>query len=407
MFPIDTKLIQPLSGILNSIVAVRLLSCMSETLNFDQGIIARIPVLIMDSPYVAEIMSIARDDWNNFESSWDFNRLPWLPTGSGKEICNFFNEWWKTCQGVVARAHELEVENNKLYIEAYGLTNEVEPNQTIEQVTLTINPRYRYGRGLTDEEYQTRFRSDTIKELLSYSFGCMMGRYSLDKPGLIYANAGNEGFDPSKYKTFPADDDGIVPVCDMDWFPDDATPRLVEFIKTVFGAETLDENLVWIAESFEPKKGETPVETIRRYFSTQFFKNHIQMYKKRPIYWLFSSGKQKAFECLVYLHRYNESTLARMRAQYVTPLQGKLNARIEHLRRETDSAGSTAAKTKLRKEVEMLVKKQTELAKFDEELRHYADQRIKLDLDDGVRVNYGKFGSLLAETKAITGGSED
>lgn len=131
------------------------------------------------------------------------------------------------------------------------------------------------------------------------------------------------------------------------------------------------------------------------------------MYKKRPIYWLFSSGKQKAFEALVYLHRYNESTLARMRAQYVTPLQGKLNARIEHLRREIDGAGSPSSKTKLRKEVEMLVKKQTELAKFDEELRHYSDQRIKLDLDDGVRVNYGKFGNLLAETKAITGGEDE
>jgi len=388
---------------------------LNPTIENQTGNVATLPYLPQQisnisarlSIIVKEAVRLARQDWDSFEISSQFQVFPWLSKTGGSSLKNSFFNWKEECRENIKLLRNIERENNQLLIEAYSLQREMTPEVPEDQITLSVNPKYRYGDGLEEEECQIRFRYDSTKELLSYAMGCMMGRYSLDKPGLVYADAENKDFDHSQYKTFPADDDGIVPVSDIDWFTDDATPRLVEFIKTVFGDETLDENLTWIAESFDPKKGETPVETIRRYFSTQFFKNHMQMYKKRPIYWLFSSGKQKAFECLVYLHRYNESTLSRMRAQYVTPLQGKLNARIEHLRREVDAASSASAKTKLRKEVEMLVKKQTELAKFDEELRHYADQRIKLDLDDGVRVNYGKFGSLLAETKAITGGSED
>ncbi len=399
-----------LLGFLNSKVFSHIYQALNETLNFTQGDVEKVPV-VQPFPNCCEIVKTIIEHYKMFdhavEISVAFMGFQILPSNRSGILKIYYENWLAHCNQSVTQVMRLESENNRLFIEAYDLQNELTPDVSEEQVTLTVNPKYRYGPGLTEEEYQQRFRYDTTKELLSYAVGCMMGRYSLDKPGLIYANTGNEGFDPSQYKTFPADDDGIVPVCDIDWFSDDATPRLVEFIKTVCGPEHLDDNLTWIADRFDPKKGETSVETIRRYFSTQFFKNHMQMYKKRPIYWLFSSGKQKAFECLVYLHRYNESTLSRMRAQYVTPLQGKVNARIEHLRREIDNAGSAAAKNKLRKEVESLTKKQTELAKFDEELRHYADQRIKLDLDEGVRVNYGKFGSLLAETKAITGGDEE
>jgi hypothetical protein len=245
----------------------------------------------------------------------------------------------------------------------------------------------------------------------------MMGRYSLDQPGLVYAHSGNEGFDGSKYKSFPADDDGITPVTDVDWFPDDVAGRFEEFLKVAFSPSPqpspargegalLEENLKFIADSLSPKGGETPRETIRHYISTQFFKDHLQTYKKRPIYWLFSSGKQRAFECLVYLHRYNEATLSRMRNEYVTPLQGKLSARMDYLANEIEAAATTSARSKLQKQLETLKKKQAELAAFDDLLRHYADQRISLDLDDGVKVNYGKFGNLLAEVKAITGSSE-
>jgi type II restriction/modification system DNA methylase subunit YeeA len=235
----------------------------------------------------------------------------------------------------------------------------------------------------------------------------MMGRYSLDEPSLIYAHAGNVGFDPTRYKTFAADSDGIVPITDEPWFEDDAANRVREFLRVAWGAETLDENLAWLAESLGKKGAETPMETLRRYLSDKFFKDHLQTYKKRPIYWLFSSGKHQAFECLVYLHRYNEATLSRMRAEYVTPLQGKLAARVTNLKTDIDAAPSTAARNKLQKRLDTAKKKQAELAAFDDLLRHYADQRISLDLDDGVKVNYGKFGNLLAQVKAVTGGAAD
>jgi type II restriction/modification system DNA methylase subunit YeeA len=284
----------------------------------------------------------------------------------------------------------LEEENNRLFINAYGLQDELTPEVPEDQITLA--------------------RADREKDsqrLISYAIGCMMGRYSLDEPGLIYAHAGNVGFDPARYATFPADADGIVPLTDEPWFPDDAAQRIREFLIKVWGAETLEENLVWLAESLGKKASETSEETIRRYLADTFFKNHLQTYKKRPIYWLFSSGKQGTFQALVYLHRYHEGTLARMRGEYVVPLQGKLAARTAHLQDEIAAAPSTAARNKLQKQLDALKKKHTELIAYDDLLRHYADQRIPLDLDDGVKVNYGKFGNLLAEVKAVTGGASD
>jgi type II restriction/modification system DNA methylase subunit YeeA len=162
--------------------------------------------------------------------------------------------------------------------------------------------------------------------------------------------------------------------------------------------------MAWLAESLGTKGNETPDETIRRYLASSFFKDHLQTYKKRPIYWLFSSGKQGAFQALVYLHRYHEGTLARMRAEYVVPLTGKMQSRIEMLEKDKDAATSTATRNKIAKQIESLKKKHVELLAYDEKLRHYADMRISLDLDDGVKVNYGKFGDLLAEVKAVTGG---
>jgi type II restriction/modification system DNA methylase subunit YeeA len=231
----------------------------------------------------------------------------------------------------------------------------------------------------------------------------MMGRYSLDKQGLIYANSGNEGFDPSRYASFPADDDGIIPLTDTEWFEDDAANRLVKFISIAWDKAHLEENLTFLAGNLFPKKNESSHETIRRYLCTKFFKDHLKTYKKRPIYWLFSSGKQKAFECLVYLHRYNESTLARMRTEYVTPLTGKFATYAEQLENQIENAPSTAETNRLKKELTVLEKKLVELREFDAKLKHFADRRINLDLDDGVKVNYGKFGDLLAEVKAITG----
>lgn len=346
----------------------------------------------------------SKKDWNSFETSWDFRVVPLLESEIQKPKIELTyeairNNW----QSMTTFAKQLEEENNRIFIGAYNLQDELTPEVPLSEITLTCNPHYRYGANKSDEELETLLRTDTIKELISYAVGCMMGRYSLDEPGLIYALAGNEGFDPSKYINFPADEDGIVPIMDQDWVADDATNRLVEFIKVAWPAEHLEENLVFIAENLNPKAREEALDTIRRYMSTTFFKDHLKTYKKRPIYWLFSSGKQKAFECLVYLHRYNSATLSRMRSLYVTPLQGNFIARLDYLAGQEKAADTTSTKNKIRKEIAVLKKKQSELSAFDEQLRHYADMRIEIDLDDGAKINYTKFGMLLAEIKAVTG----
>ena len=194
-----------------------------------------------------------------------------------------------------------------------------------------------------------------------------------------------------------------MPLTNSDWFEDDAAHRLIEFIPVAWDATHLEDNLAFLADNLSPRNNESSRETLRRYLCDRFFKDHLQTYKKRPIYWLFSSGKQKAFRCLVYVHRYNEGTLARMRTEYVIPLQGMMASRIRQLDEDIAAAASTAHRRRLEKERAKLVKQQSELREFDEKLRHYADQRISLDLDDGVKVNYGKFGDLLAEVKAIAG----
>ena len=290
----------------------------------------------------ASCRTSSRTDWNAYERSWDFQSLPLLTASSEPTptLESSYTAWITQNRDTIAEMKRLEEENNRLFIDAYGLADELTPDVPIEQITLTVNPAYRYGGKLTEEEQWTRFRQDTMEELVSYAIGCMMGRYSLDAPGLIYAHSGNEGFDPSRYTTFPADDDGIVPLTDTDWFDDDAANRFIEFISVAWDAAHLEENLSFLADNLSPKKSESSRETIRRYLCDSFFKDHLQTYKKRPIYWLFSSGKQKAFQCLVYLHRYNEGTLARMRMEYVVPLQGKMAARIDKLADDIESASS-------------------------------------------------------------------
>jgi len=284
----------------------------------------------------------------------------------------------------------LEANNNQLFIKAYSLESELSPEVPESEITL-----------------HRPDRPTDICAFLSYFTGCTLGRYSLDTSGLIYANSGNLGFDSTRYKKFPADADGVVPILDYPWFNDDITTRFKEFLLACWNAETLEENIKFVADSLDPKRGETPEETIRRYFCDDFFKKHLKMYKKRPIYWLFSSGKEKAFQALLYLHRYNEQTLSKMRTDYVLPLQGKMANEEKRLGTQAASASSPAERSRYQKDLAKLRKKQVELRKFDELLHHYADKRISLDLDDGVKVNYGKFGALLAEVKQITGGTEE
>ena len=297
-------------------------------------------------------------------------------------------------------------EINSYIYDSYEIDSRFRHDISLKEITLFSNIYFKFSGN------RYMFQSDQFVDLVSYTIGCMMGRYSLDQEGLVYAHSGNKGFsdlvDQGTYKTFPADDDGIIPLTQLEWFPDDATNRFKEFVEVVWGKDHLQENLDFVAESLclhaiKPKKGEAAIDTIRRYLSEQFFKDHLKIYKKRPIYWLFSSGKTKAFECLVYLHRYNESTLSRIRTAYVIPLLTKMDAYAEKLSQDRDASESAAEIKRLEKELAQLQKQQAELSSFDEKLRHYADQRISLDLDDGVKVNYGKFGDLLANVKDVTG----
>lgn len=384
-----------LCGLFNSNVATDYLCKISPTLNFEAGTIGNFPMPSVireeDAIYASECIKISKMAWKENEVSWDFSNLNFINKLMLPRFLNIsWEEWSDFSINRISEVKKLEEENNRIFINAYGLQDELFPEIPEDQITLT--------------------RADREKDsqrLISYAIGCMMGRYSLDEPGLIYANSGNIGFDASRYNKFSADFDGIVPLNDEIWFEDEAATRIREFLFAVWGADTLAENMAWLAESLGAKAGETPEETIRRYLADKFYKDHLQTYRKRPIYWLFSSGKQGAFQALVYLHRYHEGTLSRMRAEYVVPLTGKIKSRMDMLEKDAAAASSTAARNKLNKEIEQLKKKHVELLAYDEQLRHHADMRIALDLDDGVKVNYGKFGNLLADVKVVTGGAGD
>lgn len=384
-----------LTCLLNSKISHRHLSLFNPTVNFQPGDIKNLVYINFESARekICEIgkksILLAKIDWDNYETSWGFNENVILKQKQSS-LFESFCHWSVINRNSFQQMRELEEENNRLFIRIFGLEDTLSPAVHDSQITLSVASR----------EFD-------MQCLIAFVVGCMMGRYSLDEPGLIYANAGNVGFDPTRYAKFPADADGIVPVTDEYWFDDDAANRVREFLVAVWGDATLDENMNWLADSLGRKAGQNAEDAIRAYIAGSFFKDHLKTYKKRPIYWLFSSGKHKAFECLVYLHRYNEGTLARMRNEYVIPLAGKFGGRADLLQNQITNASTTSERNKLQKELDLLKKKQLELAQFDEQLRHYADQRISLDLDDGVKVNYGKFGNLLAEVKAITGGAGD
>jgi type II restriction/modification system DNA methylase subunit YeeA len=406
------ELMKKVLALCNSCVISWVVKSLNPTLHFQAGNYHSLPYIDaavhgVSSDLVDQCINLSLKDGVAYETSFSFKYNPLLENSEQGAFLNYF-EWRKECSQVAEKLRDLEILNNK-----YLLEKEVEPEVSYNKISLNGNPHYRYGGNRSEEELETLLQCDTLKELVSYAIGCMMGRYSLDKPGLILASQGEAVRDYLAHipePSFAPDDNAIIPLTDQEWFPDDATNRFRNFVRTAWGDEHLQENLDFVAESLclhaiKPKKGEAALETIRRYLSTQFFKDHLRTYKKRPIYWLFSSGKQKAFECLVYLHRYNESTLAEMRTDYVIPLTTKLASYVEKLEQDKDASTSAAEAKAIEKELSKLYKQQTELNTFDEKLRHYADQRISLDLDDGVKVNYGKFGDLLAEVKQVVGKS--
>lgn len=401
-------------GFMNSNIAKAFLKLFCPTLTYNVGDVVKVPLSHIPSHIKEKIIintkrikELTKDDYNSYETSWKFKKSHLI---SGKSIRENTSLSIQKYMAITNSVLDREESNNSLFITAWGLSSEITHKVDYKNISLNCNDHYLYGY----ESFAKR-NSDIISNFLSYTIGCQMGRYSLDREGLVYAHEGNKGFADlvaeGAYKTFPADSDGILPLMDDEWFEDDVTSRVKEFVRTVWGEEHLQENLEFIAESLclyaiKPKKGESALETIRRYLSTQFWKDHLKMYKKRPIYWLFSSGKEKAFECLVYLHRYNDATLSRMRTEYVVPLLARYQANIDRLNDQLDEASGGEA-TRLKRERDSLIKKFSELRSYDDRLRHYADMRISIDLDDGVKVNYGKFGDLLADVKAITGNAPE
>lgn len=393
-------------SLFNSKIIKSIISCLNPTTNLNNENVEDFPIINtqIDPNLTKKLIMISKKDWNSYETSWDFDKLPMLSEYKKGTVASSYKAWREQSKIDIAETKHLEEENNRVFIEAYGLQDELTPDVPLEQITLTVNPHYRYASNSCDSILEDRFKTDSVKELISYAIGCMMGRYSLDKPGLIYANEKGEGFNPADYKTYPADGDGIIPVTDTAWFPaEDAVERLVAFVKTVWGNDTLAENLDFIANALDKKPTETSLETIRRYMTKDFYKDHLQTYKNRPIYWLFSSGKEKAFECLVYMHRMNAQTLAQIRMEFIVPLMSKFEATLAKLEQDLPLAESTASRKIIEKQIDKLTKQKHELVNYDDVINHAINERIEMDLDDGVKVNYAKFANLLAESKKIVG----
>lgn len=322
----DTNWRIALLGYCNTKFVNQIVKVLNPTMHFHVGYFNKLPYAQKHwskdvRVIVDELIKQSKIDWDSYETSWNFTTLSLLSSDYCQStLADTYAHLRQQWQETTLEMQRLEEENNRIFIDAYGLQDELTSDVPLKEITLTCNPHYRYGGERSDEELETLLQCDTIKELVSYAIGCMMGRYSLDKSGLILASQGetlDDYYRQIPVASFAPDDDGILPLNDLEWFADDATNRLREFVRVVWGEESLQQNLNFIAESLclhaiRTRRGESSLDCIRRYLSTQFFKDHMRMYKNRPIYWLFSSGKHKAFECLVYLHRYNEGTLVLM-----------------------------------------------------------------------------------------------
>ncbi|ASS99778.1 SAM-dependent methyltransferase [Geobacillus thermocatenulatus] len=374
---------------MNSKPAQILLKILNPTINLQIADVVRLPLPNYESlignvqfnKKVKELIHISKIDWDSFETSWDFKKHPFLTyRGEAKTLEECYANWADHVEKQFQQLKKNEEELNRIFIELYGLQDELTPEVPDEEVTVRRADRVR-----------------DAKSFLSYCVGLMMGRYSLDVEGLAYA--GGE-WDASKYKTFQPDKDGIIPLTETAYFEDDVISRLQELLIIMFGEETLAENLRWLAESLTMKNNETPTERLRRYFFDEFYDDHCKIYQKRPIYWMVESGSKKGFRALFYLHRYTPETLATIRFTYVQNLQEKL--RQEQKRLEQDLINpdlSSAMKKRYEKQLKQIRTQQEELVEFDKKLAELANQRIALDLDDGVVVNYEKLKTILAKIR--------
>ena len=348
----------------------------------------------------------------------------------GRLISEKYAAWQAECEARFQQLKKNEEELNRIFIDIYGLQDELTPDVADKDVTVhrVFDSKDDVPESMKGSNYVRTMR-DEIVSLISYAVGCMFGRYSLDNPGLVFAGYSKieqttktlDGDDPElekfakqnadgsvsygsyyhevnqdNYKSFPIDTDNIIPVCDDDYFDDDITGRFVKWVETVYGKETLEENLKFIADALGGKG--TPREVIRSYFLNDFYADHLKTYQKRPIYWLFDSGKKNGFKALIYMHRYQSDLLARMRTDYVHEQQERYRTQLTHLADAIEHAGA-AERVKLTKQQKKLQEQALEIQKYEEKIHHLADQNIQIDLDDGVKHNYELFADVLAKIK--------
>ena len=372
-------------GLCNSKVSMEFLSFLAPTMDYSAGAVGKVPTIICEekkagiSNIVTTNIEISKADWDSFETSWDFQRHPLVTPAIDQHymlLSDCWRDWERACAERFAQLKANEEELNRIFIDIYGLQDELTPDVDDKDVTV-----------------RKADLSRDIRSLISYAVGCMVGRYSLDKPGLAFAGG---AWDASQYVTYPADKDGILPITDDEYFADDIVTMFVNWLKTVYGADTLEENLRFISDALGGKG--SPREVIRNYFLNDFYKDHLKVYQKRPIYWLFDSGKKNGFKALVYMHRYQPDTIARVRTDYVHEMQSRYRTAIADVEQRLNDA-STSERVKLTKRLNALQAQADELRQYEEKIHHLADQMIAIDLDDGVKVNYAKFADVLATIK--------
>lgn len=372
-------------GALNSELRNAYIESLSPTLNFETGAIKAFPIIIDDrrksrvEELVNECIQIEKEEWDSYEGSWDFTKHPLV--GVTGKIEDAFKLWENECNNRIERIQKAEKEINEIFIDIYGLQDELSTTIKMQDITLR----------------KANLHTE-IKSLISYAVGCMFGRYSLDVPGLQFAGG---KWNLNKYSSFVPDKDGIIPICDDEYFEDDIVARFVRFIEVAFGQENLEENLRFIASVIGGSG--TSRDIIRSYFINDFYADHCSTYSvsgsgKRPIYWLFDSGKKNSFKCLIYMHRYQPDTIARIRTDYIHEMQSRYQTAIEGLEKQLGSSlGNDYAK--VTRQINKLKEQELELNKYEEQVHHIADQMIPIDLNDGVKANYAKFETVLAKIK--------
>lgn len=378
---------QTVLAFLNSKACEYILKMCNPTINIMPENLKQLPIvptndkegLIVD--VVNKNIDISKKDWDSSETSWDFKVHP-LVKNHVSTVSEAYNLWNDECESRFNTLKSNEEELNRIFIDIYGLQDELDPYVEDKDVTVRKADLVR-----------------DVKSFISYAVGCMFGRYSLDVEGLAYAGG---DWDSSKYSTFIPDADDIIPICDEEYFEDDIVTRFVEFVRVAYGSDTLEENLSFIANALGGKGASRDV--LRNYFLNDFFKDHCNTYQvtgsgKRPIYWLFDSGKKNGFKALVYIHRYAPDLIARMRTGYIHPQQARYRTQVELLQSQIDDASSTSERVKLSKQLKKINEQLLELNKYEEVVHHWADKMEPMDLDDGVKANYAKFQELLAKIK--------